>query len=130
MQLRLTAGGITEAKLTLNRTCNVRSFCSKKANQKNNEEKIIILACPIIYQYQSPWSVLKKSNKAYSWIKQTSKGRIFQGLQEILILPIQFPKAGQWWSNPSTCALQILQYLTLLCEREFWSNQRWKQSIN
>lgn len=35
------------------------------------------------------------------------------------LVPMQFPKAGQWWSNPLILDLQLLQYLTLENDGEF-----------
>lgn len=45
-------------------------------------------------------------------------------LSDIYSLPIQFPKAGQWWSSPTMYALQLLQYFILLPKTEPCN---WKQ---
>lgn len=53
-----------------------------------------------------------------------SSAYIFQGIGEV---PMQFPKAAQWWSNPLMLVLQILQYLTLENDEEFCIRKiKWK----
>lgn len=50
--------------------------------------------------------------KRISYISKTELKKELH-LSEKDSVPMQFPKAGQWWSNPLMFALHLLQYLTL-----------------
>lgn len=55
---------------------------------------------------------------------ETTKAPTYHISNKKNAVPMQFPKAGQWWSNPLIFVLQLVQYLTLGNSEEFCTNNK------